>query len=62
MTSAAGFAVLVLASYFGRPWLMIPILLALAIAAFTFYVVVLNRLDTIARNHREALAEELCKA
>ncbi len=57
-----GFAVLVLASYFGRPWLMIPILLALAIAAFTFYVVVLNRLDTIALNHREALAEELCKA
>jgi ABC-2 type transport system permease protein len=57
-----GFAVLVLAADFGRPWLMIPILLALAIAAFTFYLVVLNRLDTIALNHREALAEELCKA
>jgi hypothetical protein len=41
---------------------MIPILFALAIAAFTFYVVVLNRLDTIALNHREALTEELCKA
>ena len=60
--AAIGFAVLVLATNFGRPWLMIPILLALAIAAFTFYVVVLNRLDTIALNHREALAEELCKA
>ncbi len=60
--AAIGFAVLVLAGYFGRPWLMIPILLALAIAAFTFYVVVLNRLDTIALHHREALAEELCKA
>jgi ABC-2 type transport system permease protein len=59
--AAIGFAVLVLAADFGRPWLMIPILLALAIAAFTFYVVVLNRLDTIALNHREALAEELCK-
>jgi ABC-2 type transport system permease protein len=57
-----GFAVLVLAADFGRPWLMVPILLALAIAAFTFYLVVLNRLDTIALNHREALAEELCKA
>jgi ABC-2 type transport system permease protein len=57
-----GFAVLVLASYFGQPWLMVPILLALAIAAFTFYVVVLNRLDTIALDHREALTEELCKA
>jgi ABC-2 type transport system permease protein len=57
-----GFAVLTLSAYFGRPWLMIPILLALAIAAFTFYVVVLNRLDSIALNHREALAEELCKA
>jgi hypothetical protein len=41
---------------------MIPILLALAAAAFTFYVAVLNRLDTIALNHREALAEELYKA
>ncbi|MCU1250233.1 MAG: hypothetical protein JWQ49_3262 [Edaphobacter sp.] len=59
--AAIGFAVLVLASNFGRPWLMIPILFALAIAAFTFYVVVLNRLDTIALNHREALTEELCK-
>jgi len=60
--AAIGFAVVVLAGYFGRPWLMIPILLALAIAAFTFYVLVLNRLDTIALSHREALAEELCKA
>jgi ABC-2 type transport system permease protein len=56
-----GFAVLGLANYLGRPWLMIPILLALAIASFAFYIVVLNRLDTIALNHREALAEELCK-
>jgi ABC-2 type transport system permease protein len=60
--AAIGFAVLVLAADFGRPWLMIPILLMLAIAAFAFYLVVLNRLDTIALNHREALAEELCKA
>jgi ABC-2 type transport system permease protein len=57
-----GFAVLVLAGYFGRPWLMIPILFALATAAFAFYLIVLNRLDTIALNHREALTEELCKA
>ncbi len=41
---------------------MIPVLLALATAAFAFYFVILNRLDTIALNHREALAEELCKA
>jgi ABC-2 type transport system permease protein len=59
--AAIGFAALVLAADFGRPWLMIPILLMLAIAAFAFYLVVLNRLDTIALNHREALAEELCK-
>jgi ABC-2 type transport system permease protein len=56
-----GFAVLVLARDFNRPWLMIPVMLALAVAAFTFYLIVLNRLDTIALNHREALAEELCK-
>jgi ABC-2 type transport system permease protein len=56
-----GFAVLVLARDFNRPWLMIPIMLALAVAAFTFYLIVLNRLDTITLNHREALTEELCK-
>jgi ABC-2 type transport system permease protein len=59
--AATGYAVLVLATSLGRPWLMVPLQLALAIAAFTFYVIVLNRLDTIALNHREALAEELCK-
>jgi ABC-2 type transport system permease protein len=56
-----GFAVLVLVRDFHRPWLMIPLMLALAIAAFTFYLIVLNRLDTITLNHREALTEELCK-
>ena len=56
-----GFATLVLANYFDRLWLMVPIQLALAIAAFAFYVAVLNRLDTIALTHREALTEELCK-
>jgi ABC-2 type transport system permease protein len=60
--AAIGFATLVLANYFDRPWLMIPIQFALAIAAFAFYVAVLNRLDTIALTHREALTEELCKA
>jgi ABC-2 type transport system permease protein len=59
--AAIGFTVLVFAAHFHRPWLMVPILLALAIAAFTFYVIVLNRLDTIALSHREALTEELCK-
>jgi ABC-2 type transport system permease protein len=60
--ASIGFAALALANYFDRPWLMIPVLLALAVAAFTFYVTVLNRLDSIALTHREALAEELCKA
>ena len=59
--AVTGFAVLVLAGHFGGAWVMITILLALAIAAFTFYVIVLNRLDTIALSHREALVEELCK-
>ena len=59
--AAIGFAAVTLANYFGRPWLMVPVLLALAAAAFAFYFVILNRLDTIALNHREALAEELCK-
>jgi len=57
-----GVAVVFLANYLGSPWLMIPILLALAVASFTFYVQVLNRLDAIALTHRETLSEELCKA
>jgi ABC-2 type transport system permease protein len=57
-----GDAIVVLANHLHRPWLMIPILLTLAVAAFAFYLQVLNRLDAIALNHREALAEELCKA
>jgi ABC-2 type transport system permease protein len=57
-----GFAIVVLANHLNRPWLMIPIFLALAVGGFIFYIQVLNRLDTIALNHREALSEELCKA
>jgi ABC-2 type transport system permease protein len=57
-----GFAVLTLANYLGRPWLMVPVFLALAIIAFLVYLQVLNRLDAIALDHREDLAEELCKA
>jgi ABC-2 type transport system permease protein len=59
---AIGFGVVVLTNYLSRPWLMIPIFLTLAIAGFLFYIQVLNSLDEIALNHREALAEELCKA
>jgi ABC-2 type transport system permease protein len=57
-----GFAVVFLANYLNRAWLMVPVLFALAAVAFAIYLAVLNRLDTIALNHREALAEELCKA
>jgi ABC-2 type transport system permease protein len=57
-----GAAIVLLANYLGRPWLTIPILLALAVASFIFYIQVLNRLDAIALTHRETLSEELCKA
>ncbi|MBB5339461.1 hypothetical protein [Tunturiibacter gelidoferens] len=58
---AIGFATVLFCQHLGQPWLMIPILLAFAIAALIFYIRVLNRLDAIALNHREAIAEELCK-
>jgi ABC-2 type transport system permease protein len=61
-TVGIAFAVMAIAAYVGRPWLMIPIFFTLALAAFLFYLNILNRLDTIALHHREALAEELCKA
>ena len=61
-TVGIAFAVMAVAAYVGRPWLMVPIFFTLALAAFLFYLNILNRLDTIALHHREALAEELCKA
>ena len=57
-----GYGVVILANNFGQPWLMVPIFLGLAIIGFIFYLNVLNRLDAIALEHREALSEELCKA
>jgi ABC-2 type transport system permease protein len=59
---AIGLGVVVVASLLHRPWMMIPLFLALAAVAFVIYKQVLNRLDTRARLHREVLAEELCKA
>jgi ABC-2 type transport system permease protein len=56
-----GYAGVLLANYYHRPWLMVPLFLVLAAAAFIFYIQVLNRLDTIALTHREELAEELWK-
>jgi ABC-2 type transport system permease protein len=56
-----GYVGVVLANYYNRPWLMVLFFLFLAVAALFFYIQVLNRLDTIALNHREELAEELWK-
>jgi ABC-2 type transport system permease protein len=56
-----GFGVVVLASHLNHPWLMVPILLGLAGIAFVSYLRTLNRLDTIALIHREAITEELCR-
>jgi ABC-2 type transport system permease protein len=59
---AIGYGGVALANALNNPWLMISFFFALAIVAFIFYLQVLNRIDTIALNHREDLAEELCKA
>jgi hypothetical protein len=56
-----GYGVVILANNFGRPWLMVPIFLGLAIIGLLVYLKVLDRLDAIALQHREALSEELCK-
>jgi ABC-2 type transport system permease protein len=57
-----GFGGVVLAASLNRPWLMIPLFLTLAVVAFVVYLQVLNRLGARAMDHREELAEELCKA
>jgi ABC-2 type transport system permease protein len=58
---AIGFGGVVLAASLNRPWLMIPLFLVLAVVAFVVYLQVLNRLGVRAMDHREDLAEELCK-
>jgi ABC-2 type transport system permease protein len=59
---ALGYGGVLLATTLDRPWLMIPIFLTLAAAAFVAYLQVLNRVDALTISHREDLAEELCKA
>ena len=58
---AIGFGATVLAGTLGHPWMVVPILLALSIAGFIFYLQVLHRLESVALHHRETLTEELCK-
>jgi ABC-2 type transport system permease protein len=56
-----GYGGVLLANAVNVPWLMVPLFLILAVVAFLFYLHVLNRIDTTALDHREALVEELCK-
>lgn len=57
-----GYIITILANSLARTWLMLPIFFALALIAFLLYLQVLNRLDTMALEHRETLTEELSKA
>jgi ABC-2 type transport system permease protein len=50
-----------LSKFVGRDWLPIPFLLAFALGALALYIAGLNRIDSIALNHRETLVEELSK-
>jgi hypothetical protein len=54
-------AVLWTCNHFSHPWLATPIFLTLAAAAFAAYILVLNRVDKVALDQRETLAEYLCK-
>jgi len=60
--AAIGYAVFALANHLQSPWLMLPILFALAILGLLLYLAVLDRVDRIFLAHREDLIEELCKA
>jgi len=60
-TLIVGVPTMLLCRYFGILWLATPIFLVLAAAAFAAYVIVLARIDSIALDHREDLAEALCK-
>jgi ABC-2 type transport system permease protein len=60
--AALGVGIISLSRFAGIDWLPIPILLGFAIGAFVLYVAGLNRVDSMALNHRESLVEELSKA
>ena len=62
VVSAIGAGGIFLGLYLGILWLPSLVLLALGIAAFAVYTAGLSRLDTLARNNRENLIEELTKA
>jgi ABC-2 type transport system permease protein len=57
-----GVGLISLARFSHVDWLPIPILLAFAFGAFALYMAGLNRIDSMALNHRESLIEELSKA
>jgi ABC-2 type transport system permease protein len=58
---AIGGGLLTWSAFAEIPWLPIPFLAVLAIAAAIFYRGVLNRVDQVALNNRETLIEALCK-
>jgi ABC-2 type transport system permease protein len=60
-TLATGIPVILLCRHFGHLWLATPIFLALDGVALFAYVSVLGLVDGMAANHREEIAEALCK-
>ena len=62
VVGAVGAGVIGLSEFAGLHWLPIPILIALAFGAFALYITGLNKVDSLALTHREALVEELSKA
>jgi ABC-2 type transport system permease protein len=60
-TLAAGLPVIYYSHKFGQLWLATPLFLVLAAAAAAAYIIVLGRIDTIAADRREDMAEALCK-
>ena len=59
--AAVGAALIGFAKFADLPWLPVPVLLVFALGAFALYVTGLNRVDGLARRHRETLIEELSK-
>ncbi|MFZ1930167.1 MAG: hypothetical protein WAU50_13600 [Candidatus Sulfotelmatobacter sp.] len=57
-----GVSVFWTARYLGNSWIAALLLLLLAAASLTIYSMVLNRLDRLARERRETLIAELCRA
>ena len=62
LLSGVGAGAILATRFLGQPWLLMPLMLALAALGLLAYRASLNGIDTLVANNRDTLIETLCKA